>query len=136
MRCSFLSSEFQADVNHHSYSAKILVLGIPWRSYACTPISLIARAATPLMRFSGRLLQILTVSPLPFVSVVHFIDIHPPPTATPPTFLDVHLPGPTSASIIFTPTHVFYDPYRGDFNDFGWINHRGIWSSHCEPHER
>ena len=73
---------------------------------------------------------------LPFVSVLRFIDIHLPPTATPPTFLDVHLPGPTPASIIFTPTHDFYDPHSSDFTDFGWINHRGIWSSHCDPHGR
>jgi len=53
--------------------------------------------------------------------------------ATPSTFLDVRLPGPTASSIIFTPIHDFYDPYCGDFNQFGWINHRGIWSSHYDP---
>lgn len=64
---------------------------------------------------------------------LHFTDLRFPSTATPSTFLDVHLPGPTPASIIFTPTHDFYDPYCDDFNQFGWINHRGIWSSHCIP---
>lgn len=48
--------------------------------------------------------------------------------ATVPPPLD--LPGPTAASVIFTPIHYFYDPYCGDFNQFGWINHRGIWSDH------
>jgi len=55
--------------------------------------------------------------------------------ATPSTFLDATLPGPTLASVIFTPIHDFYDPYRGDFNEFGWINHRGIWSDCCTPSE-
>ena len=69
-----------------------------------------------------------------FVRPFCFADLRPPSTAAPSTFLDViHLPGPTPASIIFTPIHDFYDPYCDDFNQFGWINHRGIWSSHCDP---
>lgn len=63
---------------------------------------------------------------------LRFVELHRPSTAAPQTFTDVHLPGPTSASIIFTPTHDFYDPHCDDFNQFGWINHRGIWSSYCD----
>ena len=65
--------------------------------------------------------------------LLRITNLRPPSTATPSAFLDIHLPAPTPASVIFAPTHDFYDPYCGDFNQFGWINHRGIWSSHHDP---
>jgi hypothetical protein len=125
--------EFHAHANHHSCYAKTLVLGTLWMSCECTPISLIARAAMPLMKFSKRLPPTLTVRP--FLSFARYVPL---------TFISLRqllrrpswtctFQDPPAASIIFTPTHDFYDPYRGDFNQFGWINHRGIWSSHCDP---
>ena len=72
---------------------------------------------------------------LSFLCPLRPTDIHPSLVVTPSTFPDVRLPGPSAASIIFTPIHDFYDPYCDDFNQFGWINHRGIWSSHCDPQD-
>ena len=75
----------------------------------------------------------LMVRLLVSLALLRITDLPPLSAATPQTFLDVHLPGPTASSVIFAPTHDFYDPYCGDFNQFGWINHRGIWSSNCDP---
>lgn len=127
----FLSHLSLTLMDYHSYSTMTPVHDTLWTSYACTHISLITRAVTSLTRFSGRPLPIIMVGPFLFIRQIHFVDLHLPLTATPHTFLDASVLGPTPASIVFTPIYDFYDPYCDNFNQFGWINHRGIWSDHC-----
>jgi hypothetical protein len=62
-----------AHANHHSCYAKTLVPGTLWMSCECTPISLIAKAAMPLMKFSKRLPPILTVRP--FLSFARYVPL-------------------------------------------------------------